>query len=105
MGSKYSNFAVARALVKMIVFEEDSKTARVPGGKGMLRRVGWKRRVMPPDCEGIAILECFPPNLVAPPLPERNFGGFLMPVPREGVEIQKYHYIDNWWKEVIPKNC
>ncbi|XP_059471955.1 uncharacterized protein LOC132194596 [Neocloeon triangulifer] len=96
---------LARAVVKLIVFEEDSKTARVPGSKGMLRRVGWKRRVMPPDCEGIAILECFPPNLVTPPLPERNFGGFFMPVPREGVEIQKYHYIDNWWKEVIPKNC
>ncbi|KAF4524835.1 hypothetical protein B566_EDAN014318 [Ephemera danica] len=96
---------MSQASVKLIVFEEDSKTARVPGGRGMLRRVGWKRRVMPPDCEGIAFLECFPPNLVTPPLPTKLFGGINVPVPHEGIEIQKYHYADNWWKEVIPSNC
>jgi len=77
----------------------------VLGQIGMLRRVGWKRRMLPPDCEGMTSLECFPPRLIAPPLPLREFGGFVFPVPREGIEIQKYHYPDNWWKEVLPKNC
>jgi hypothetical protein len=77
----------------------------VVGQIGMLRRVGWKRRMLPPDCEGMTSLECFPPRLIAPPLPVKEFGGFVFPVPREGIEIQKYHYPDNWWKEVLPKNC
>lgn len=86
------------ATVELIVFEEDPMV-------GMLRRVGWKRRVLPPDCESLPSLNCFPPRLVKPPLPSREFGGYILPVPREGIEIQKYHYPDNWWKEILPKNC
>ncbi|RZF37652.1 hypothetical protein LSTR_LSTR003063 [Laodelphax striatellus] len=86
------------ATVHLVVFEHDPMV-------NMLRRVGWKRRVLPPDCESLPSLNCFPPSLVKPPLPMREFGGFVMPVPREGIEIQKYHYPDNWWKEILPKNC
>lgn len=86
------------ASVQLIVFEEDPLIS-------MLRRVGWKRRMLPPDCEGMTSLECFPPRLITPPLPLKEFGGFVFPVPREGIEIQKYHYQDNWWKEILPKNC
>ncbi|XP_066991775.2 uncharacterized protein [Anabrus simplex] len=84
--------------VQLIVFEEDPLI-------NMMRRVGWKRRMLPPDCEGMTSLQCFPPRLIAPPLPVKEFGGYVMPVPREGIELQKYHYQDNWWKEVLPKNC
>ncbi|KAG8259732.1 uncharacterized protein LOC124356991 [Homalodisca vitripennis] len=86
------------ARVELIVFEEDPMVA-------MLRRVGWKRRVLPSDCESLPSLSCFPPRLIKTPLPSREFGGYIIPVPREGIEIQKYHYPDNWWKEVLPKNC
>lgn len=93
-----SDKSLPGATVELIVFEEDPMV-------GMLRRVGWKRRVLPPDCESLPSLNCFPPRLVKPPLPSREFGGCILPVPREGIEIQKYHYPDNWWKEVLPKNC
>ncbi|XP_014289448.1 uncharacterized protein [Halyomorpha halys] len=84
--------------VQLIVFEKDPQI-------NMLRRVGWKRRVLPPDCESLPSLNCFPPRLATPPLPLKEFGGYIVPVPREGIEIQKYHYPTNWWKEILPKNC
>ncbi|CAG2054732.1 unnamed protein product [Timema podura] len=56
----------------------------------MLRRVGWKRRMLPPNCEEMTSLECFPPRLIARPLPLKEFGGYILPVPREGIEIQKW---------------
>lgn len=86
------------AKVQLIVFEMDPMI-------NMLRRVGWKRRVLPPDCESLPSLNCFPPRLARPPLPQKEFGGYVVPVPREGIEIQKYHYPTNWWKEILPKNC
>lgn len=85
-------------IVQLIVFEFDDRS-------GMLRRVGWKRRLLPPDCASLPTLQCFPPRLVSPPLPSREFGGYILPVPREGIELQKYHYQDNWWKEIKPNNC
>lgn len=89
---------VPNAEVQLVIFEEDKML-------GMLRRVGWKRRLLPPDCETSTSLECFPNRLAVRPLPKKNFGQYELPVPREGIEIQKYHYQDNWWKEILPKNC
>lgn len=89
---------VSQALVQLVVFEQDPLLK-------VYRRVGWKRRVLPPDCEVAPSLHCFPLRLVAPPLPKREFGGHPLPVPREGIELQKYHFQDNWWKVVTPKNC
>uniref|UniRef100_A0A6V7JGT6 Uncharacterized protein n=1 Tax=Bracon brevicornis TaxID=1563983 RepID=A0A6V7JGT6_9HYME len=71
----------------------------------MIRRVGWTRRVLPPDCELSPSLQCFPPQLVIPPLPAKQFGGHFMPVPREGIELQKYHYPKDWWLEMKPTDC
>lgn len=71
----------------------------------MYRRIGWKRRLLPPACENLQSLDCFPPRLIRPPLPMKEFSRALLPVPREGIELQKYHYKDNWWKEIIIKNC
>ncbi|KAK0180110.1 hypothetical protein PV327_005784 [Microctonus hyperodae] len=82
----------------IIVFEEDSVTQ-------MVRRVGWTRRVLPPDCELSPSLQCFPPQLVISPLPAKQFGGHLIPVPREGIELQKYHYPNDWWLEIKPTDC
>ncbi|OAD61965.1 hypothetical protein WN48_00019 [Eufriesea mexicana] len=84
--------------VEVVVFEEDAVTQ-------MVRRVGWSRRVLPPDCEFSPSLQCFPPQLVIPPLPAKQFGGRLIPVPREGIELQKYHYPNDWWLEVKPTDC
>lgn len=71
----------------------------------MVRRVGWTRRVLPPDCELSPSLQCFPPQLAITPLPIKQFGSHMLPVPREGIELQKYHYPDNWWLEIKPKDC
>ncbi|GLH03037.1 Uncharacterized protein GBIM_08968 [Gryllus bimaculatus] len=95
---KVTDTKVPGGYVQLIVFEEDPLIK-------VLRRVGWKRRMLPPDCEAMPSLHCFPPHLAARPLPEREFGGYVMPVPREGIELQKYHYQDDWWKEITPKNC
>ena len=61
----------------------------------MYRRIGWKRRFLPPDCN-LESLDCFPPRLIIPPLPIKEFGGSLIPAPREGIEMQKYHYKNNF---------
>ncbi|XP_012274746.1 uncharacterized protein LOC105696658 [Orussus abietinus] len=84
--------------VEIVVFEEDSVTQ-------MVRRVGWTRRVLPPDCELSPSLQCFPPQLAIPPLPTKQFGDHVVPVPREGIELQKYHYPNDWWLEVKPTDC
>lgn len=49
--------------------------------------------------------DTFPARLVEKPLPQVRFGFFKMPVPREGIEIQKYLYPDDWFKEVKPVTC
>ena len=47
----------------------------------------------------------FPVRLVEKPLPQVPFGNFTMPIPREGIEIQKHLYPDDWWEEVKPVTC
>ena len=47
----------------------------------------------------------FPKRLVEKPLPLMTFAGFNYSVPREGIEIQKYLYPRNWWKEIVPPDC
>ena len=49
--------------------------------------------------------DTFPARLLDKPLPKVPFGNFTMPVPREGIEIQKYLYPDDWWREVKPVTC
>ncbi|KAL9957784.1 hypothetical protein ACROYT_G034728 [Oculina patagonica] len=49
--------------------------------------------------------DTFPARLVEKPCPAVPFGNFKMPVPREGIEIQKYLYPDDWFKEVKPVTC
>lgn len=47
----------------------------------------------------------FPARLVESPLPRVQFGSNALPVPREGIEIQKYCYPHDWWKVVRPVRC
>jgi hypothetical protein len=89
------NFA---GVVQLVVFAVDKKIEK--NGESMYHRVGWKRRLLPPDCEYSKTLECFPQRLVLAPLPLKLFGTRAVPVPREEFELLKYHFPDNWWKEV-----
>lgn len=47
----------------------------------------------------------FPSRLVEQPLPKSRFRFFNISVPREGNEILKYIYPDDWWKVVKPLGC
>ena len=47
----------------------------------------------------------FPARLIKKPLPQRVFCGVNFSVPRNGLEIQKYHYRQDWWLEKLPKGC
>ena len=50
-------------------------------------------------------MHAFPAELIKKPLPTMLFAGISMPVPRGGLEIQKYHYPYDWWKESRPVGC
>lgn len=49
--------------------------------------------------------DTFPARLVKKPVPLVPFGKYSMPVPREGLTMQKYLYPDDWWMEVKPVTC
>lgn len=85
-------------ILRIIVFEKDPEL-------DMMKRVGWSRRLLPPDCDYSPSLHCFPPRLIEPPLPVAIVNQIQYHVPREEVEIQKYLYPDTWWKEVKPSQC
>ncbi|MPC07883.1 hypothetical protein E2C01_000451 [Portunus trituberculatus] len=81
--------------VRVVLFEEDERVQ-------MLRRVGWRRRLLPPDCDAHPSLQCFPPNLAASPLPIRPFGPLSLPAPREDIDLLKFHYPETWWRPLQP---
>ncbi|XP_052861978.1 uncharacterized protein LOC128268797 [Anopheles cruzii] len=84
--------------VELIVFQLDDT-------QGMYKRIGWKRRILPPQCDWTPSLDCFPVNLLQGSLPSRPLGNSLYTVPMGGIELQKYHYPENWWKDVNVRNC
>ncbi|XP_050096839.1 uncharacterized protein LOC126578388 [Anopheles aquasalis] len=84
--------------VELIVFQLDET-------QGMYKRVGWKRRLLPPHCDWTPSLDCFPMVLLQGSLSTRPLGPSIYTVPMGGIEIQKYHYPDNWWKDVKERNC
>ncbi|XP_058123870.1 uncharacterized protein LOC131282127 [Anopheles ziemanni] len=89
---------IAPPYIELIVFQLDV-------AQGMYKRVGWKRRLLPPHCDWTPSLDCFPVNLLQGTLPKRPLGRLLYTVPMGGIELQKYHYRDNWWKDVKVHNC
>uniref|UniRef100_A0A6E8VP47 Uncharacterized protein n=1 Tax=Anopheles coluzzii TaxID=1518534 RepID=A0A6E8VP47_ANOCL len=85
--------------VELVVFQLDEV-------QGMYKRIGWKRRLLPPNCDWTPSLDCFPHNLLQGTLPKRPLGHqHHYTVPMGGIELQKYHYPDSWWKEVKVRNC
>lgn len=69
---------------------------------GLMERVGIEAYVF---FVNYRKMHAFPSQLVAMPLPKVLFAGVLMPVPKGGLEIQKYHYPYDWWKESKPIGC
>ena len=47
----------------------------------------------------------FPSVLITPPLPKAQFGNRKLPLPRNGIEIQKFMYPADWWKVIPPPQC
>ncbi|EDS31425.1 conserved hypothetical protein [Culex quinquefasciatus] len=84
--------------VELVVFQRDD-------AQSMYKRVGWRRRLMPPHCDWTPSLDCFPSHLLEKVLPRRKLGHFFYHVPMGGIELQKYHYAQNWWKDVRVFNC
>lgn len=71
---------------------------------GMSEDYAWLKRLGIRNTFG-AQTDQFPSRLIAPPLSTMKLHGKDFPVPRGGIEIQKYLYPDNWQKEVKPPNC
>ena len=69
---------------------------------GWIKRGGWESWLFVVHYK---FYHTFPERLIEKPLPRVQFGFFKMPVPRGGIEIQRYLYPDNWWKEVKPVTC
>ena len=86
-------------LARLILFQSRSNSMMV------MRKSGVKRALLPDDCDN-TLLECFPIHLVQKPLSSIKFGNNELPAPKEGIEIQKYHYPDDWWlQRKIPPVC
>ena len=69
-------------------------------------RIGWKRRILPPNCDYSPSLQCFPSRLVETPVKMVKFGSQgKLPAPHEHFEILKYHFPDTWWKDPKPDHC
>ena len=83
--------APSDVFARLVLFQESSMSSGM-----MLRKSGVKRALLPEDCENEQ-LECFPKNLIVSPIPLIKFGELMLPAPREGIEIQKYHYPNDWW--------
>ena len=70
--------------------------------RGWMKRAGLETWIMALNYN---LRHAYPARLVEKPLPQVRFGYFKMPVPRGGIEIQRYLYPDDWWKEVKPVTC
>ena len=46
-----------------------------------------------------------PASLLELPLPTLPFAGVDLSIPRHGIEVQKYMYPHDWWKEIKPTGC
>lgn len=82
-----------KATADLVVFE--------PSSDGLwMERIGWESRLF-------SNLESnhFPAELIKRPLPTVRFHNLQVPAPREEIEIMKYFYPDDWWKEVRPPGC
>uniref|UniRef100_A0A915KN61 LicD/FKTN/FKRP nucleotidyltransferase domain-containing protein n=1 Tax=Romanomermis culicivorax TaxID=13658 RepID=A0A915KN61_ROMCU len=68
----------------------------------IIRRIGIKYRLLPDTSESI---HSFPSRLIKSPINTLSLSNLKFPAPREGIEIQKYHYKNDWWIEIKPEEC
>jgi len=71
-------------------------------GSGTMHRVGWETYLTSIHYRSH---HSFPYKLISGTLPTLPFIKTVWPVPQGGNEIMKYHYPDDWWKEVKPEGC
>lgn len=91
-------------MVKLVVFSKEGELQDVI--EPTYYRIGWKRRLLPPNCDYSPSLQCFPARLVDSPLKMVQFGSLgKIPAPHEHFEILKYHFPDSWWKDPKPSHC
>jgi len=91
-------------MVKLVVFSKEGELQDVI--EPTYYRIGWKRSLLPPNCDYSPSLQCFPARLVDSPLKMVKFGSLgKIPAPHEHFEILKYHFPDSWWKDPKPSHC
>lgn len=70
---------------------------------GYMERVGWEAYLFFINYKK---MHAFPAELIRKPLPAMKFANIPgMPVPHHGLEMQKFHYPYDWWKESKPIGC
>lgn len=69
---------------------------------GMMKRTGWEPWLF---FIHYRYWHTFPAALVKPPLPKSRFGFFNISIPRNGNEITKYIYRNDWREIVKPLQC
>jgi len=69
---------------------------------GWMHRIGWESYIFFLNYRNY---HKFPARLVKLPLEDNPFGLVNISVPHNSVEIQKYHYPQDWWKIKRPKGC
>ena len=116
---RYLVEAEGQAKVNLVVYSGRRDLQEV--SEPTLHRVGWRRAPLPAHCEFSVSLACIPARLLQQPLPLKRFGSAGdVPVPRwklrhytckntlftrEGAEMLKYQFPDNWWKDSRPGHC
>ena len=87
-------FERGRGAVDLMIFYEYGDT---------MKRRGWEAWLLTVHYN---LHHSFPKVLVEHrPLPELKFGWFMMPVPRNGIEIMKHMYRYDWWVTYKPESC
>lgn len=69
---------------------------------GWMHRTGWEAYLF---FVNYRHFHMFPARLVKLPMPVIKFGPSNISVPHAGIELQKYHYPNDWWLVGKPRGC
>lgn len=69
---------------------------------GWMHRTGWEAYLF---FVNYRHFHMFPAKLVNLPMPVIKFGHCNISIPHGGVELQKYHYPNDWWLVGKPRGC
>ena len=70
------------------------------GTKEWLQRIGWENWIFQ-KWQNRKI----PAKLIKTPLPHVKLYRLRLPVPHSGIDLQKYLYPNDWWKDIKPPGC